>query len=274
MNTEKNTKKDGLGDRMKRYEEVSRHYLMPRGYVCLRCDGRSFHNYTKGLVRPFDISLMEDMDMTAIYLCENVQGAVVGYVQSDEISIVTSNFGDFDTQTFFDGNVQKISSIVASMATSRFIQLRAQKFIEKKSLNLLSDEFKLAAFDCRCWNVPNHWEAYNTLLWRQQDAIRNSVSAVAQYHFSHKELQGKSTPMMHEMIHQAGKNWATDYSDGEKNGRLIVKESYETSVSIPDVKNFKVNSAVVERTRWVVRGAWKFTEDKEKLLAMIPMYAS
>ena len=139
---------------------------------------------------------------------------------------------------------------------------------------MLSDEFKLAAFDCRCWNVPNHWEAYNTLLWRQQDAIRNSVSAVAQYHFSHKELQGKSTPEMHEMMHQKGINWATDFPDGAKNGRLIVKEKHMEHVSVPDVKNFKVVPMEVERTRWVSKGAWTFTEDKERLLAMIPKYES
>lgn len=261
-----NTDKTTIGDRMKLYESVTRTYLMPRGYVCIRVDGRSFSQYTKGLNRPFDKGLMDDMDATAMFLCENIQNAKVGFVQSDEISVITFNANDLGTQTFFDGNIQKISSVVASMATVKFNQLRWQKFIEKKSMDLLSIENKLAMFDCRCWNVPNHWEAYNTLVWRQQDAIRNSISSVSQFHHSHKELHGKSQSDMHEMLHQKGINWATDFTDGEKNGRVIVKESYITH----EPNDYNGCSAV--RTRWVAKGAWVFTKDEGKLLEMIPQY--
>ena len=286
--TQKPENKTALGDRMKLYEQVSRHCLMPRGYVCIRCDGRSFHNYTKGLARPFDKGLMADMDATAVYLCENIQGAKVGYVQSDEISVITANFGDFETQTFFDGNIQKISSVVASMATAKFNQLRyirgsrwfdmqtGMMCMEKKVADISgmpktygqytpSEAFdKIAMFDCRCWNVPNNWEAYNTLVWRQQDAIRNSISSVAQSFYSHNELNGKDQTDMHEMLHQKGINWVTDYTDGEKNGRVIVKESYP-------MQN-RIDGTDMQRNRWVSNGAWKFTEDKEKLLGMIPKY--
>jgi tRNA(His) guanylyltransferase len=279
---------DSLGDRMKKYESVTRTYLMPRSYVCIRVDGRSFSNYTKNLKKPFDKELMEDMDATGIYLCENIQGAKVGFVQSDEISIVTANFDELTTQTFFDGNIQKISSVVASMATSKFNRLRIKRYLlhnfknaqtpinsDILSIFVLEDVDgynKLAEFDCRCWNVPDRWETYNTLLWRQQDASRNSISAVAQANFSHKELHGKSTKDMHEMLYQKGINWATDYTNGEKNGRLIVKETYTQAISVPDAENFKVNTQIVERTKWVSQGAWKFTEEKEKLLTMIPQY--
>jgi len=271
----KSENKTALGDRMKLYEQVSRHCLMPRGYVCIRCDGRAFHTYTKGLVRPFDATLMADMDATAVYLCENIQGAKVGYVQSDEISVITTNFEDFGTQTFFDGNIQKISSVVASMAAAKFNQLRWVRQFNSYVKDAETMEWnKIAEFDCRCWNVPNNWEAYNTLVWRQQDAIRNSISSVAQYFYSHTELNEKDQSAMHEMLHAKGINWATDYSDREKNGALIVKEEYKVQLVETDRK-FPPSVATftdITRTRWVSKGAWKFTEDKEKLLAMIPTY--
>jgi len=257
--------KTSIGDRMKSYEGVTRTHLMPRGYVCIRVDARAFHTWTRGLLRPFDTGLMADMDTTAIFLCENIQNAKIGYVQSDEISVVTFNADDFGTQTFFDGNIQKISSIVASMATAKFNDLRRKR-------NARENE-DLAMFDCRCWNVPNHWEAYNTLVWRQQDAIRNSISAVSQFYYSHKELHGKSQSDMHEMLHQVGVNWVTDFSDGEKNGRVIVKETYDGPITwIGDEALSKVVPNVVQRTRWVSKDAWVFTQDEGKLLSMIPKY--
>jgi len=96
---------------------------------------------------------------------------------------------------------------------------------------------------------------------------------VAQHNFSHKELHGKSQADMHEMLHQKGVNWATDFSDGEKNGRVVVKEEYETTVSVPDTANFKVVPQLVKRNRWVAKGAWGFSKDEGKLLGMVPKYA-
>lgn len=254
--------KTSLGDRIKKYEEVSRTYLIPRSYVCIRVDGRSFHTWVRGLDKPFDKGLIQDMDNTAVFLCENIQNARVGYVQSDEISIITANFDNFETDTFFGGNIQKIASIVASMATAKFNDLRKSRLVNE---GIKRGNEKLAMFDCRCWNVPNHWEAYNTLVWRQQDAIRNSISAVSQYHYSHKELHGKNQAMMHEMLHRKGVNWATDFTDGEKNGRVILKETYEIPITLEQV-------GPVERTRWKSTGAWVFTKDEGKLLTMIPNY--
>jgi tRNA(His) 5'-end guanylyltransferase len=94
---------------------------------------------------------------------------------------------------------------------------------------------------------------------------------VAQSLFSHKELHGKNTKDKHDMMHEKGVNWATDYTDGQKNGRLIVKESFPTLGDYPD-KPEGLSTHTVMRTKWVSKGAWKFTENKEKLLAMIPKY--
>ncbi len=273
MNSEKNTRKGGLGDRMKIYEDVTRIHLMPRSYVFCRCDGRAFHSYLRGCQKPFDVGVIEDMDATAIYLCENVQNVKLGYVQSDEITLLLCDFDTYDTSQFFDGNIQKISSVVASMATAKFNQLRVQRqFIEKNQWY----NSTLATFDCRCWNVPSQWEAANVFIWRNQDCARNSVSMVAQSNFSHKELQSKSTKDMHEMLHGKGINWATDFTDRQKNGGLIVRESYQvpveeawSSMHNPPYADAK---EAVNRTRWVSKGAWKFTENKDQLLGMIPVY--
>lgn len=249
---------DPLGDRMKGYENVTRYHLMPRSYTFCRVDGKSFHSYLKNCKRPFDKDVINDMNATAMHLCENIQNAKLGFVQSDEITILLCDFDKLTTSQYFNGNIQKITSVVASLATAKFNQLRAQRFIENKSMNLLGGEYELAMFDCRCWTVPNAVESMNVFRWRQQDCIRNSVSMVAQSNFSHKELQNKSQSNMHEMLHAKGVNWATDFTDGEKNGRVIVKEKYKVGE--------------IERTRWVANGAWVFTKDEGKLLSIIPKY--
>ena len=267
---------DPLGDRMKGYENVTRYHLMPRSYTFCRVDGKSFHSYLKNCKRPFDKDVIHDMDATAVYLCENIQNAKLGFVQSDEITILLCDFDKLTTSQYFNGNIQKITSVVASLATAKFNQLRAQRFIENKSMNLLGGEYELAMFDCRCWTVPNAVEAMNVFRWRQQDCIRNSVSMVAQSNFSHKELHGKSQSNMHDMLHAEGVNWATDFTNGEKNGRVIVKETYEVEeTKIYFTKNIAQGQEMTlpsTKTRWVANGAWVFSKDEGKLLNTIPKY--
>jgi tRNA(His) 5'-end guanylyltransferase len=117
--------RDDLGNRMKEnYENRTRISLPRRSYTVIRIDGKAFHTYTKGLNRPFDRRLIEDMNATAAYLCKNIMGAKLAYVQSDEISIVITDFEDISTQAWFDNNLQKMCSVAASMATSEFNRLR------------------------------------------------------------------------------------------------------------------------------------------------------
>lgn len=272
--------RDDLGDRMKSsYEDRTRYMLPRRTYTIIRLDGKAFHTYTRGLKKPFDNDLFEDIDNAIIAMLPDIQGAVFAYTQSDEISILLTDFATPQTSAWFDGNLQKVGSVAASIMTAEFNQVRferAFKIAQGLPMDLKNAKLikHLAYFDARVFTIPDRIEVMNYFIWRNQDCARNSVSMVAQSLFSHKELQGKSTATMHEMMHAKGVNWATDFPDGAKNGRLIVKESYQACVSIPDVKNFKVNSAAVERTRWVAKGAWKFTEDKEKLLAMVPNYSA
>lgn len=281
--------KDELGNRMKSfYEDRARVYLSRRAYTVIRIDGKAFHTYTRGLKRPFDEQLIEDMNETTRFLCENVQGVKLGYVQSDEISLILTDFDKLTTSAWFDGNVQKMASIAASMATAKFNQLRLlrlanNKFIEIISINDIKN-FKLAHFDARVFTIPSREETINYLIWRQQDATRNSISSVAQSLYSHKELNGKSTDQMQELIFQKGQNW-NDYPVGQKRGRVILKsytlvdstkENYERSKSKEgwvlrgDDKTGIVSNYQITRTVWTPIDPSIFTQGKEYLKEVIP----
>jgi tRNA(His) 5'-end guanylyltransferase len=216
--------KDPLGDRMKDfYEDRTRYKLARRTNTIIRIDGKAFHTYTKGLQRPFDQGLMEDMNKTTEYLCQNIQGAKFGYVQSDEISILITDYDDIDTHAWFDANLQKMASIAASLATAKFNQLRIMRHMENAMIFLEQEhieEFKMAHFDARVFQIPYQEEVINYFIWRQQDATRNSISSVAQSLYSAKELNGKKTSDMQEMIFQKGINW-NDFTPREKRGSII-----------------------------------------------------
>jgi tRNA(His) 5'-end guanylyltransferase len=215
--------KDPLGDRMKDfYEDRTRYKLARRTNTIIRIDGKAFHTYTKGLQRPFDQGLMEDMNKTTEYLCQNIQGAKFGYVQSDEISILITDYDDIDTHAWFDANLQKMASISASLATAEFNRLR---LIRKMNTTVATagsilEQFKHAMFDARVFQIPYQEEVINYFIWRQQDATRNSISSVAQSLYSAKELHGKKTSDMQEMIFQKGINW-NDFTPREKRGSII-----------------------------------------------------
>jgi tRNA(His) 5'-end guanylyltransferase len=271
--------KNDLGNRMKeQYENRTRYSLPRRTYTIIRLDGARFHTYTRGLKKPFDKDLFEDIDKSIIAMFPEVQGSVFAYTQSDEISVLLTDFAMPQTDAWFDGNLQKICSVSTSILTAQFNRFRLQRFVEKHSLNLLRDDAPIAYFDARVFTIPDRIEVMNYFLWRNNDCVRNSVSMVAQSLYSQKELMGKSSAEQQEMIHDKGVSWVNDFSASEKNGRLIVKEEYVVDYK-PTYASFdftKGNSSVAGvgtiRTHWVSKGAWKFTEDKEKLLAMIPNY--
>lgn len=223
--------KDSLGDRMKgNYEDRYRISLPRRTNIIIRIDGKAFHSYTRGLERPFDQGLSDDMDATTKFLCENIQGAKMGYVQSDEISILVTDYDDLSTNAWFDNNLQKMCSISASLATCKFNEMRLRRNLKimedirrPDELFLDWDKQKFAQFDSRIMIIPESEEVVNYFIWRQQDATRNSISMAAQSMFSHKELQGKSTSNMQDMMMlQKGVNW-NDYPTRFKRGTSVIK---------------------------------------------------
>ena len=212
------------------YESRSRILLTRRTPVIIRLDGKAFHTYTTGLNKPFDEGLIEDMQQTAIYLCENIQGVKCAYVQSDEISLLLTDYDNLNTQAWFDYNVQKMTSISASLATGIFNELRFERRHQEWQTgedDTLSFP-DLANFDSRCFNIPKE-EVANYFLARQKDAVKNSISMLAQSLYSHgkpnSELYGKNSDQMQEMCFQKGYNW-NDLPFEQKRGSFIIKNTY------------------------------------------------
>ena len=173
--------------RMKRYEYVTRNYLTCRTPVIIRVDGKNFHSFTKRFKKPFDELLTNVMHKTMLELCENVEGCVLGYTQSDEISIVLCDYHVISTEPWFGYNIMKQCSITASITTSAFNKHFRNLAIEADGI--YAKRIDQANFDSRVFNIPPE-EVCNYMIWRQHDAIRNSIQATAQAYFSHKQLIG------------------------------------------------------------------------------------
>jgi len=202
-----------LSDRMKKYEDAYRYYLSPRMPVIIRMDGKAFHTLTKNCDKPFDKEFGLAMDYTAIALLSEVQNSRFAYVQSDEISLLLIDYTRFESQQWFNGNIQKMVSVSASIATVAFNEIWNR------------GEFKNRAFfDSRVFILPER-EVINYFVYRQQDATRNSVQMVAQSLYSHKQLLNKNTNEMQEMIFQAGQNW-DKYGAYWKRGRVVTNEMH------------------------------------------------
>lgn len=215
-------KNDNLGDRMKGYEDVQRLYLTKRTPTIIRVDGKAFHSFTRGFQRPFDMVFMETMWDTAKYLCENIMGCKMAYVQSDEISLLLTDYENLTTQSWFDKNIVKMISVSASMATMVFNmafvssinrfegleylpQKRNGEYWSQEELIKVAANYKrkngTAMFDARVFNIPKE-EVCNCFVWRQQDATRNAIQMLGQSEFSHKQLHGKNCNDIQEMLWQ------------------------------------------------------------------------
>ena len=259
--------RDDLGNRMKEYESRNRYFLQKRIPVVIRLDMRAGHTYTRGFGRPFDDIFIASMQNTAKYLCENIQNVKLSYQQSDEITLVLVDYDQLNTECFFEYRLDKLCSIVASMATMAFNKAIEdatdlafnKEFYElglgstpsedeedeyNKTLEALEEKYDKyyskagkAMFDARCFNIPKE-EVTNVIYWRQLDATRNSIQMVGQANFSHKELHGKSCNNIQDMLmEQKGINW-NDFPTYQKRGSCCIKENYETENGM--------------RTRWIV----------------------
>ena len=228
-----------IGERMKKYyEEATRMFLPRRNYGVVRVDGRAFHTYTKGCDRPFDLDLYGAMKYSAEELCLSISGTKLAFMQSDEISVVFTDFDNRDTQMWFDGNIQKIVSISSSIATSSFSKWLIENNCMKKFGN------KLPVFDARVFTISNIEEVINYLIWRQQDYTRNSISMVARTLYSHKELLGKNTSQMQDMVFEKGINW-NDYPNCFKRGTLLPINMVDSWVSGMETPIFTADKQIL-----------------------------
>lgn len=235
---------DTLGDRMKRYEAVTKILLPIRSYVIVRIDGCHFHTYTRGLRKPFDPDLLTAMSEATRRTAEEIQGCKLAYVQSDEASFLLTDFDDLHTDAWYGNQLQKIVSVAASMFTAHFNSLRGTQ----------GRNDILATFDARAFILPDRVEVMNYFLWRIKDAERNSLSGLCQANYSHRELMGKKSSDQQELLFKKGINW-NDVDATLKRGTLTFRE------------HIIRDGSLVGDGSWVTSPAPK---DKDELLRFIP----
>ena len=212
---------DKIGNRFKEYyENRSKTYLMRRSNVIVRIDGCHFHNYCKGLQKPFDPTFIKTMQQTTKSLCENIQGCKIGYVESDEISLLLTDYDTLQTDAWFNYSVQKICSVSASMA-ALFFNKYWQKNVTELSAVYKSKSELGAYFDARAFNLPKE-EVTNYFIWRQNDATRNSIQSLAQANFSQKQIHSLNNSQLQDKLHEEkGINW-NDCKTVEKRGSCVI----------------------------------------------------
>lgn len=222
-----------LGDRMKLYEKNQKILLPIRTPIIMRIDGRHFHTFTKGMRKPFDESLILMMNDIGTHLCEKIPGIQFAYLQSDEINLLI--YYENPENRWFNNNIQKLTSVSASMASSFAMKWKYLYGIKIDSL---------ISFDSRVFTLPPQ-EVENYFIWRQQDWTRNSVQMFARSLYSHNQLSGKNQQEMLDMIHNAGENW-NRLGDIYKRGRCILKQPRKV-----DIENEHF-TGTVERNIWEV----------------------
>ena len=236
-------KNDSLGDRMKGYENVSKNKLMKRTPAIIRIDGKAFHTWTKQLSNvddslndsPFSVKMNQAMAQTTEMLVKNIQNAVFGYTQSDEISILLNDWKTLTTDQWYGNDVQKIVSVAASMATAYFAEAcpsTSRRF------------FAPAMFDARVSNYPRE-EVTNYFVWRQQDATRNSINMLGQFYFSHKQLQGKNVSQVQDMLMgmDTPVNW-NDIDTWMKRGTCVTRDARRLLFSNGKLKGYWPESGI------------------------------
>jgi len=212
-----------LSDRMKKYEEASRMSLPQRMPLIIRVDGKAFSKYTKHLPdKPFNRDFISIMEGVAMALCHNIQGAELAYSQSDEVSVLVHSYKTFDTQPWYDNQLQKIVSVAAAIASSTFTAKSWRLFkTGDERAHVGVEDIEPAYFDARAFIIPES-EVTNYFIWRQQDAVRNSVQMHARSLFSHKQCEGKNVSTMKDMCRDAGQPWE-NLTPTIRKGRCVKK---------------------------------------------------
>lgn len=217
---------DALGDRMKTFERLSTDVRMIPGLpIYVRLDGRGFSNFTRKMTRPYDPRMSALMQATTEYLVKEFN-ATLGYVQSDEISLIIRN--EYESPAIFEGKVQKLTSTLAASATA-FFNAKFEEFFKASTSDFNE---RLPTFDCRLFNIPSWDEAANSILWRYLDALKNSKQMLAHHHFSHTELQNHNGKQLVDKLEvEKGVIWA-DFPDFFKSGVFVQRYTFSPS---PDV---------------------------------------
>lgn len=255
-----------LAARMKDfYENPAKTQLLRRMPVAIRLDGKAFHTFTRGFQKPFDPVLMDTMQRTMKYLCENIQGCIFGYTQSDEITLILTDYQKLTSEAWFNYEVQKMASVSASMATVAFNKYFSENIIKYNSTHdpLIEGNKRLieryvnaaekgAMFDARCFNIPKE-EVTNLIYWRQLDATRNSIQMVGQACFSHVKLKDKTCNDIQDMLMtQCGINW-NDFTIPCKRGTACIKIEEKETIKEPNVYfGEQIGERIIVRRKWKI----------------------
>lgn len=259
-----------LGDRMKALQSLRDYKLDKKEYVLCHIDGRAFSKLIKhNFELPFDDKFIDFMNQTAIYLCKSIQGCKLAYVQSDEISLLLTDFSKEETGNFFQYRLCKLQSVIASLATGEFNRLwYCDQIINNPSdaVDIISSR-KPVQFDCKAWNVYEYNDAFAWFKFRQNDCIRNSKQQAAQtYVKPKKKLVNLSSDQQIELLkNEYGIDW-NEYSNGKKYGRLIRRCVYEAEGENPIIHE----QAMSIRHKWVAEDAPIFTNEYFEDNELIP----
>lgn len=223
-------------------EKEHRTYLPEKRWVVLRLDGKAFHTYTSGLERPFDALFMEAMDKTAGELCAAFTGSLIGYVQSDEISIILDTKTKVGYEPLMAGQIQKIISVSAATATWHFNKARLDQGFAG-NFGLFDSRIALTTEDAE--------DVGDYLDWRRGDAMKNSVSMAADSHFGHKVLMGKNVEDRKNMLSEVNKPWE-ELPAGFRYGRYVHRVVFQDKVTFLNRKTQQEETAEATRSRWDV----------------------
>lgn len=211
-----------------------------------RLDGRAFHTFTRGLQRPYEHGMSTAMIETTRYLVQDMV-AIVGYTQSDEITLAWFESSQSASDYAFDGRFQKLASVLAGMASARFGQLVLKHLPNKAG--------ETPHFDCRVWQVPTLDDAADVFTWREDDAVKNSITMAASTCYSDADLDGKNSSVKQEMLWQKGVNW-NDFPSFFKRGTYLQRRTHDRQLSdderarIPEPHRPPIN-ATFQRTQVV-----------------------
>lgn len=246
--------KSGLAKRAKEYQAVYDFRLPLKTYAILQLDGKAFHTFTRGMERPFDERFMNAMNQTAVAVLKEISNANFAYVQSDEINILVTDFAKEETEAYFANRINKVVSTAASVASVTMSKLYPEK--------------EMVTFDARFFAVPTKHAVWEFFLWRQVDAIKNSIQLVAQSTFTKRELFKQKSEQLKQMLTKAGISWE-NFSTDKQQGRLIQKQTFRKQVTFQHKKTKNYETVEVIATRWEVEAASLF-KDNNFLKNIIP----
>ena len=240
---------ESFGDRMKAYELPTRILLPRRSYTVLRVDGRAFHTYLKNARKPFDGAFIHAMGKVAEALCAEITGAVLAYAQSDEVSVLYTDFRNPAAEPWFGGVAAKQVSIAASLAT----------YVLGNSYSPPGGGRPL--FDARVFTLPTRRDVADYFVWRQADALRNSVSMAAQAYFTPEQLHGMKASEVKELLRTtAAADW-DGYRPECRLGQVTTRTSTEKTTVWTDPHSGAEQTTTTTRSVWTTRAAPRFTTD-------------